>query len=147
MKFHSPTAIITGIVVVICCLWIYSQSTFCVLSSDEWNLRKTARLVKTIEEGCKLYKKDHGDFPPSGRNFETGPCVNALVRSGPKGRAYVEFREDEVVSWPISEKSHLRNPMKEGKIIRYRAGKDMVDVGCEDSIGNPEGFNNWDHRR
>lgn len=142
MRVLTRLSIAAAILIILCCALSVIRSGY---REGDWRVRKTVLLIKIIEEGCKLYKRDHGEFPLAGKNFESGPCVYALSRSAPKGKAYIEFREDQVVSWPITESTHARNP--EGMILYYRPNKDVVDLWCEDLEGNPQGFNNWEHRR
>lgn len=118
---------------------------------------RAANLVAEIEGAAKTYERDYNAYPPTASDFKTGPCINALSRLGPKKQPYIDLAPDELMAWPLSNNSHVRNPVETTKPIHYRdntlnpplsGGPPVhnrygVDIWAENCNGVATGINNW----
>lgn len=121
-------------------------------------------LLSELEKQADLYRRDHQEYPPMDPiHFLTGPMVQALSRPGPSRQPYLVIPspfigKEDVADWPISEKSHIRNPVDPTQFVYYRnnqarhaprsgpvppQNKFKFDLWCSDSDGNLTGINNW----
>jgi prepilin-type N-terminal cleavage/methylation domain-containing protein len=103
------------------------------------------QLITQIENAAILYARDFGDLPPTqaGEPYESGSLANALSKLGPKKQPYMYFEEPDVMAWPMSDSSHIRNPANPKTSIHVRRGKRELEIWAEDCDGDPIGIRNW----
>ncbi|HLG42096.1 MAG TPA: hypothetical protein VI643_01935 [Planctomycetota bacterium] len=118
---------------------------------------RAANLIAELEGAAELYERDWGRFPPMSPDFESGPCVYVLSQLGPMHVPYIDFVGEDLMDWPPSPRSHLRNPVDPTKPIYYRDNTSDrrpvaalpahnrygIDIWAEDSKGRRRGINNW----
>lgn len=89
------------------------------------NAGKEARalqLIKQVQTASEIFARDHNGYPvtQSGRPFDSGPVANSLASIGPRKQPYMYFEEADVMAWPMSDASHIRNPANPQTCIHVR---------------------------
>ncbi|HLG42097.1 MAG TPA: prepilin-type N-terminal cleavage/methylation domain-containing protein [Planctomycetota bacterium] len=118
---------------------------------------RAANLLAEVEGAAKIYERDYNVYPPTAADFKSGPCVNTLSQLGPKKQPYIEFVGEDLMAFPVTNASHLRNPVDITKSIMYRdntlnpplSGGPPVhnrygcDLWAENCNAVATGINNW----